>query len=95
MARKQSDSSTGRRTFIKAAGAAGIAGLAGCTGGGGSGSGGGNGSSAGSSGSGTTTLQFWTLFAGGDGEAMKAMVDQFNAEHDSIQVERQRQPFAE
>jgi multiple sugar transport system substrate-binding protein len=85
---------------MKAAGAAGIVGLAGCTGGGGGGDGGGGGSgngggSAGSSGSGTTTIQFWTLFAGGDGEAMKAMVEQFNSEHDSIQVERQRQPFAE
>ncbi|WP_318569034.1 ABC transporter substrate-binding protein [Salinigranum marinum] len=80
---------------MKAAGAAGIVGLAGCTGGGGGGNGGNGGSSAGSSGSGTTTIQFWTLFAGGDGEAMKAMVDQFNSEHDSIQVERQRQPFAE
>ena len=83
---------------MKAAGAAGIVGLAGCTGGGGGGDGGGGGNgggSTGSSGSGTTTIQFWTLFAGGDGEAMKAMVDQFNSEHDSIQVERQRQPFAE
>jgi multiple sugar transport system substrate-binding protein len=85
---------------MKAAGAAGIVGLAGCTGGGGGGDGGGGGGgngggSAGSSGSGTTTIQFWTLFAGGDGEAMKAMVEQFNSEHDSIQVERQRQPFAE
>jgi multiple sugar transport system substrate-binding protein len=79
---------------MKAAGAAGIVGLAGCTGGGGGGGGNGGGST-GSSGSGTTTIQFWTLFAGGDGEAMKAMVDQFNSEHDSIQVERQRQPFAE
>jgi multiple sugar transport system substrate-binding protein len=99
MARKQSDPSATRRRFLKTAGAAGIAGLAGCTGGGGGGGGGGDGgsggSSAGSSGSGTTTIQFWTLFAGGDGEAMKAMVDQFNDEHDSIQVERQRQPFAE
>ncbi|MFC5367135.1 ABC transporter substrate-binding protein [Salinirubrum litoreum] len=90
MVRKQSDSSASRRRFIKVAGATGIAGLAGCLGGGG-----GGGGTAGSSGSGTTTLQFWTLFAGGDGEAMKSMVDQFNEEHDSIQVERQRQPFAE
>jgi multiple sugar transport system substrate-binding protein len=100
MARKQSDSSASRRRFIKAAGAAGIVGLAGCTGGGGGGGGGGGsgGSGGGSTGggsSGTTTLQFWTLFAGGDGEAMKAMVDQFNEAHDSIQIERQRQPFAE
>ena len=98
MARKQRGSSASRRRFMKAAGAAGIVGLAGCTGGGGGGDGGGGGNgggSTGSSGSGTTTIQFWTLFAGGDGEAMKAMVDQFNSEHDSIQVERQRQPFAE
>jgi multiple sugar transport system substrate-binding protein len=106
MVRKQSGPSASRRRFIKAAGAAGIAGLAGCTGGGGSDSGSGSGSgsgsdegssgaSSGSSGSGSTTIQFWTLFAGGDGKAMKSLVDEFNAENDSIQVERQRQPFAE
>ena len=66
---------------MKVAGAAGIAGLAGCSGGG---------SSGGSSGG---TVTFWTLFSGGDGEAMKSLVDQFNEEHDDIQIERERQPF--
>ncbi|WP_254533564.1 ABC transporter substrate-binding protein [Natrinema gelatinilyticum] len=66
---------------MKVAGAAGIAGLAGCTGSGG--------------GSSDGTVTFWTPFAGGDGEAMKALVTQFNEEHDSIQIERQRQPFDE
>lgn len=94
-----------RRSFIKSAGLAGAVALAGCTGGGGdegsSGGGSGNGSSGngdsgttmGSAGSETTTLSFWTLFTGGDGEAMIQLVEKFNEEHDDIQIERQRQPF--
>ncbi len=97
--KRQAPTASSRRSFIKAAGAAGIAGLAGCTGsgGGGDGSGGGsgNGATAGGSSGGSTTLQYWTLFAGGDGEAMKKLVNQFNEEHDSIQITRQRQPFDE
>lgn len=77
---------------MKVAGAAGIAGLAGCTGGDGDSS---NGTQAGDSSGETTTLQYWTLFSGGDGAAMKALVDTFNEEHDSIQIKRQRQPFEE
>lgn len=93
MARKPQASSTpSRRSFMKAAGAAGIAGLAGCTGGSGNSS---DGTTAGDSSGGTTTLQYWTLFAGGDGAAMKSLVDKFNEEHDSIQINRQRQPFDE
>jgi multiple sugar transport system substrate-binding protein len=92
--KRQAPTASSRRSFIKAAGAAGIAGLAGCTGGGG-GSGSDTGTTAGSSSGGTTTLQYWTLFAGGDGEAMKTLVNQFNEEHDSIQIKRQRQPFDE
>jgi multiple sugar transport system substrate-binding protein len=108
MARNQQTSSATRRRFIKASGTAGVIGLSGCLGGGGGGDGGSDGGdggdggsdgddggSTGGSGSGTTTLQFWTLFSGGDGKAMKSIVDRFNAEHDSIQIERQRQPFAE
>ena len=87
MARKwQAVTPSNRRQFIKTAGVAGLAGLAGCTGGSGN-------SSDGSGG--TTTLQYWTLFAGGDGDAMETLVDKFNEEHDSIQIERQRQPFDE
>ena len=93
MARKQQAvTPSSRRSFVKLAGAAGIAGLAGCTGGDG---GSGNGTSAGGGSGGTTTLQYWTLFSGGDGEAMKSLVDKFNEEHDSIQIKRQRQPFEE
>jgi len=51
------------------------------------------GTTTGSAGSETTTLSFWTLFTGGDGEAMVELVEQFNEEHDDIQIERQRQPF--
>src|SRR6056297_781451 len=87
MSRKQQAATpTSRRRVIKVAGAAGIAGLAGCASD--------SGTSTGGSG-GTTTLQYWTLFAGGDGEAMKGLVDQFNEEHDDIQIQRQRQPFDE
>ena len=71
-----------RRNFIRGVGAAGIVGLAGCSGGGG----GGGGSSSGD----TIELDYWTLFGGGDGKAMKQMVDTFNQEHDDIQIKRQR-----
>jgi len=82
MSRKwQAADSSSRRQFMKVAGAAGLTGLAGCSGGG-SGDGGSGG-----------TVTFWTLFSGGDGEAMKALVDEFNEEHDDIQIERERQPF--
>ncbi|MEU4690512.1 ABC transporter substrate-binding protein [Actinoplanes sp. NPDC023714] len=33
------------------------------------------------------TLQYWNGFTGGDGPYMRAMVDEFNAAHDNIQVE--------
>jgi multiple sugar transport system substrate-binding protein len=105
MARSQRGGSATRRRFIKAAGAAGIAGLAGCAGGGSGGEGSGDGdgdgdasdgASSGSSGSGgPVEIQFWTLFAGGDGETMKELVNVFNDEHDDVQIKRQRQPFAE
>lgn len=75
---------TSRRQFVKFAGAAGIAGLAGC--GGTTGSGGDNG---------TTEVTLWTLFAGGDGQAMKTLVEDFNAAHDDVQINRERQPFDE
>lgn len=94
-------SGVGRRTFLKSAGVGGIAALAGCTGGtnedsnGDSGDGS-DGTTTGNAGdSGTTTLSFWTLFTGGDGAAMVELVEKFNAEHEDIQIERQRQPFAQ
>ena len=74
-----------RRNFIRGVGAAGIVGLAGCTGGGG-----GGGGTAGSSSGDTIQLDFWTLFGGGDGKAMKQMVNTFNEEHDNIEIKRQR-----
>lgn len=87
--------STGRRRFIQSAGAAGVLGLAGCMGGG-SGKSSGSGSNGGkTSDGGTTKLKYWTLFGGGDGKVMKALTDQFNKEHDDIQIERQRIPWGE
>ncbi|WP_254546715.1 extracellular solute-binding protein [Halomarina pelagica] len=78
----------GRRAFVATAGAAGVAGLAGCMGGNsGTKSGGGGGKN------GTTTVEFWTLFGGGDGKAMKQMVGTFNEQHDSVQIKRQRLPW--
>jgi multiple sugar transport system substrate-binding protein len=104
VSRKPTISSQGRRRFIQSAGAAGVIALAGCTGGNGnSGNGGGSGNSgngggdggatAGSNNSGTTTLEFWTLFTGGDGEAMIEIIEQFNEAHDDVQIKRQRQPL--
>jgi multiple sugar transport system substrate-binding protein len=94
MPHDRDSTSTSRRRFIEAAGAAGVVGLAGCLGGGGGG-GSGQGASTGGGGSGPIELQYWTLFAGGDGETMKELVNNFNEEHDEIQIKRQRQPFAE
>ncbi|MFC4550020.1 MULTISPECIES: ABC transporter substrate-binding protein [Halorussus] len=76
--------------------AAGAAGLAGCMGGND-----GNGKESTKSGENvgnvnggkTTTIKFWTLFGGGDGKAMKALVDEFNKQHDGIQIKRQRLPW--
>ncbi|QFU84777.1 ABC transporter substrate-binding protein [Natronorubrum aibiense] len=69
-----------RRTFLKSVATTGaVASFAGCLGGGQGGDG--------------STIEFWTLFAGGDGDAMEAMVDAFNDEHDDFQISRERQPF--
>ncbi|WP_224450325.1 ABC transporter substrate-binding protein [Haloprofundus salilacus] len=83
-----------RRNFLKTAGIAGTVGLAGCTDslGGGGGNGSGNGSGGGGNG-GETTIEYWTLFGGGDGDAMEKMVDQFNESHDNITINRQRLPW--
>ena len=73
-----------RREFLLASAGAG-AGLAlvGCGGGGG----GQGGSGGGEEYSGPSVeLAFWNGFTGGDGPYMNALVDQFNAEHDNIQV---------
>ncbi|RBI59025.1 hypothetical protein DMJ13_24780 [halophilic archaeon] len=75
-----------RRRMLTTLSAAGAGGIAGCTGmiGGGSKNSGTNG---------TIKLDYWTLFAGGDGKAMKSMVKKFNDQHDGIQIKRQRLPW--
>ena len=73
-----------RREFLLASAGAG-AGLVlvGCGGGGG----GQGGSGGGEEYSGPSVeLAFWNGFTGGDGPYMNALVDQFNAEHDNIQI---------
>ncbi|MCM2999225.1 ABC transporter substrate-binding protein [Paenibacillus cellulositrophicus] len=40
-------------------------------------------------------LSFWTLFDGGDGDNMQAMVDQFNKEHPDIQVKNTKLVWGE
>ena len=77
-----------RRCFITAAGATGVTGMAGCLGLGGIGGGGGSGS-----GSGKQTIEYWTLFGGGDGKAMEKMVKKFNESHSDITIKRQRLPW--
>jgi multiple sugar transport system substrate-binding protein len=74
-----------RREFLLASAGAG-AGLVlvGCGGGGGGGQGG---SGGGEEYSGPSVeLAFWNGFTGGDGPYMNALVDQFNSEHENIQV---------
>lgn len=69
------------------AGVGGVSALAGCMGGGG---GGGNESGE----TDPNSVDFWTLFGGGDGDAMEAMVDEYNQQSD-VEVNRQRQPWDE
>ncbi|MFM9278730.1 ABC transporter substrate-binding protein [Paenibacillus jiagnxiensis] len=68
--------------------------LSGCGGSGGSGGsseqGGGD-----SSGDGKVTLSFWTLFDGGDGENMQALVDEFNKTHPDIAVKNTKLAWGE
>jgi multiple sugar transport system substrate-binding protein len=40
-------------------------------------------------------LSFWTLFDGGDGDNMQALVDKFNQEHPNIQVKNTKLVWAE
>jgi multiple sugar transport system substrate-binding protein len=76
---------TTRRRFLQSAGVAGTAGLSGCTGF----------IIGGNTPTHATRIKFWTLFSGGDGQAMKALVEKFNDEHDDIFIERQRIPWGE
>lgn len=91
-------STINRRKFIRVASAAGVVGLAGCSGDGGSG-GGSTPATTGQSGGGAQiTLDYWTLFAGGDGPVMKSIVNRFNEERplgDNIKIKRQRLPWTE
>lgn len=68
--------------------------LSGCGGSGGSGGsseqGGGD-----SSGDGKVTLSFWTLFDGGDGKNMQALVDEFNKTHPDIVVKNTKLAWGE
>lgn len=90
-----------RRQVIKSLGVAGIFGLAGCSGDGGDGGdgdGGGGDSTTTMATTATadpnrTTIDYWTLFGGGDGATMKKMVDKFNKENKNIQLRRQRIPW--
>lgn len=93
---RTSKQSRTRRRFLTGVGAAGAVALAGCSGDGGSG-GGDGGSTGGSGGSGDIELSYRTLFGGGDGEIMKAMVDDFNENQpiDGVTISRQRTPWDE
>lgn len=76
-----------RRQFLGGAGVAGTVGLAGC-----------NSYNAivGEPGNNAeTTIQFWTLFGGGDGETMASIVDRFNEQQPlgDVWIERQRIPW--
>ncbi|MCJ8014156.1 extracellular solute-binding protein [Paenibacillus sp. KQZ6P-2] len=41
------------------------------------------------------TLSFWTLFSGGDGDNMQAMIDEFNKTHPDIQVKNTKLEWGE
>ncbi|WP_276255997.1 extracellular solute-binding protein [Halomontanus rarus] len=68
-----------RRHFLQAAGVAGLGSIAGCTG---------------FVGQAAEGIEYWTLFGGGDGTVMEAMVDEINESDEySLQVNRQRVPW--
>ncbi|GAB3671416.1 hypothetical protein GCM10028856_22710 [Halopiger thermotolerans] len=70
-----------RRRVLQATGAAGLTGIAGCTG---------------YVGSSRDGVEYWTLFGGGDGTVMKAMVDEINASDEyDLHINRQRVPWDE
>jgi multiple sugar transport system substrate-binding protein len=68
--------------------------LSGCGGSGGSGGSSEQGSGD-SSGDGKVSLSFWTLFDGGDGENMQALVDEFNKTHPDIAVKNTKLAWGE
>ncbi|GGA34865.1 ABC transporter substrate-binding protein [Paenibacillus physcomitrellae] len=55
----------------------------------------GNAGDASDSGGEKVTLSFWTLFDGGDGDNMQALVDEFNKTHPNIQVKNTKLVYAE
>ncbi|GIP54529.1 MULTISPECIES: ABC transporter substrate-binding protein [Paenibacillus] len=55
----------------------------------------GNGSASDDGGGEKVTLSFWTLFSGGDGDNMQAMIDAFNKEHPNIQVKNTKLEWGE
>lgn len=76
-----------RRRLLKSAGAVGAVGLAGC-------------SSTNTivgdvANDAETTIQYWTLFSGGDGATMKSIVDRFNEQRPlgNVRINRQRIPW--
>ncbi|WP_152422758.1 extracellular solute-binding protein [Natrialba taiwanensis] len=75
-------SSSGRRRFLQMTSITGLASLAGCTG---------------YIGASRDGVEYWTLFGGGDGTVMAAIVDEINAgdSYDGLQINRQRVPWEE
>ncbi|XVH33091.1 extracellular solute-binding protein (plasmid) [Haloferacaceae archaeon DSL9] len=70
-----------RRRFLQATSAAGLAGIAGCTG---------------FMGGTEDGVEYWTLFTGGDGNAMESMVSEINESDDhDLSINRQRVPHGE
>ncbi len=70
-----------RRRLLQATGTAGLASVAGCTG---------------YLGSTQDGVEYWTLFGGGDGDVMEAMVDEINdGDEYDLQINRQRVPWDE
>jgi len=89
-----------RRSVIRGLGAAGLAGLAGC---GGSdsddpaanpdGDGDGGDGTTGGGGDDVTEIVFWEYFGGTEQNEIQSLVEEFNTQHDGIQVEMSNVPF--
>lgn len=82
------NSPVSRRQFLGSAGAAAAVGVAGC---------GSNTVVGNVAPNATTTVQFWTLFGGGDGATMKSIVDRFNEQQPlgDVRINRQRIPWGD
>lgn len=77
-----------RRTFLMGTGVAGAVALAGCSGNGdgSDGDGSSDGGSSGDGSSGTTTIQWWHAMGGERGETLNSLVEDFNAQSNTVQV---------